>query len=84
MMQIMLRKACTCTPILHFQLAAMSMVRHNASETTICAATSPENAAWIAKRLNLASDLERLTVELATGKSDGVELVEYVQRMMKL
>ena len=45
----------------------------------ICICRKPEAAKWIASRLNLASDLEQMTYDYVTGKTDGKEIVEYVQ-----
>jgi len=55
------------------------MVRPSARGNFICVARNPEDAVWIAQRLNLASKLEQMTYDFATGKSDGTELVDFVR-----
>jgi hypothetical protein len=45
----------------------------------ICICRKPELAKWIASRLNLASDLEQMAYDYATGKTDGEGIVKYVQ-----
>ncbi|KQI68651.1 hypothetical protein AN189_10175 [Loktanella sp. 3ANDIMAR09] len=45
----------------------------------ICHCPNPDDAAWIAKRLNLAAHLERLAGDFAAGKGDGSDLVAFVQ-----
>ena len=47
-------------------------------QNKICMCNNESNARWIAKRLNLASDLEELVYNYATGKSDGQDIIEYV------
>lgn len=54
-------------------------VRPGPTENAICRTTDPHHAAWIAQRLNLASRLEQLTYDFATGKSDGSEIKDYVR-----
>lgn len=46
----------------------------------ICRCPTTEAAAWIAQRLNLASVLEQMTYDFATGKTDGSEIVELVRK----
>ena len=49
------------------------LVRPSAKGNAICQATDPEYAEWIAERLNLASKLEQLTYDFATGKHGAEE-----------
>ena len=56
------------------------LVRPAPTDNAICKADTPDNAKWIAQRLNLASKLEQLTYDYATGKSDGGEIVEFVRQ----
>lgn len=63
-------------------------VRHEAAEkcavrsaptaNAVCHTARPEDAKWIAARLNLASKLEQMSYDFATGKSDGSEIIEFV------
>lgn len=55
------------------------LVRPAPTENAICKCNRPEDAKWIASRLNLAAALEQLVYDYATGKSDGYEIVKYVQ-----
>ncbi len=55
------------------------LVRPGLRENAICRCPRPEDAAWIAKRLNLASQLEKLTYDYATGKTDGSEIGAFVR-----
>lgn len=54
-------------------------VRPAPTDNAICICSDPEDAKWIASRLNLAAELEQLTYDYATGKTSGVELVEFVR-----
>lgn len=45
----------------------------------ICKTEDPEHAKWIAQRLNLASKLERMSYDYATGKTDGSEIVDFIK-----
>lgn len=56
------------------------LVRPGLRENAICHCPDPYHAEWIAKRLNLASRLEELTYDFATGKSDGSEIVALVRQ----
>ena len=56
------------------------MVRPAPTENAICWCPNPDDAAWIAQRLNLASKLEQMTYDYATGKTDGSEIVALVQQ----
>lgn len=56
------------------------LVRPGPEENAICMTDDPEKAKWIAQRLNLASRLEKMTYDYATGKTDGSELVDFVRR----
>jgi hypothetical protein len=40
------------------------------------------SAEWIAERLKLAADLEELTYNYATGKIEGKDIVDYVQKAL--
>lgn len=55
-------------------------VRPYPTENAICVCSRPEEAKWIASRLNLAARLEQLSYDFATGK-DGAEeaLVGFVR-----
>ena len=55
------------------------LVRPGPTDNPICHCTDPRHAEWIAKRLNLASQLEKLTYDFATGKTDGSEIVRLVR-----
>ncbi|MGK7753763.1 hypothetical protein [Roseovarius sp. C03] len=55
------------------------LVRPGLRENAICRCPRPEDAAWIAQRLNLASKLERMAYDFATGKTDGDEIVRLVR-----
>jgi len=50
---------------------------------SICTCYKPDDAKWIASRLNLAADLEEMTYNFATGKTDGQDIVDYVMRNVK-
>ena len=54
------------------------LVRPGPTENAICHCPNHEHAKWIAQRLNLASQLEQMAYDYATGKSDGVEIVAFV------
>ena len=56
------------------------LVRPYPMENAICMCTKPEEAKWIAERLNLASVLEQMTYDFATGKTDGQEIVNLVHK----
>jgi ribosomal protein L18 len=56
------------------------LVRPSETGNAICQASSPDQATWIASRLNLASELEQMTYDFATGKTDGSELIAFVQK----
>lgn len=55
------------------------MVRPAPEDNAICWCPDPQKAAWIAQRLNLASKLEQMTYDYATGKTDGSEIVALVR-----
>ena len=57
-------------------------VRPSPTDNPICHARDPAAAKWIASRLNLASALEAMTYDFATGKSDGTELVAFVRKKL--
>jgi hypothetical protein len=54
------------------------VVRPSPLGNKICFCNNPEDAKWIASRLNLASDLEQLTYDFVTEKKDETDLVNYV------
>ena len=55
------------------------LVRPAPLENAICHCFNPSDAKWIASRLNLASKLEQMTYDFATGKTDGEGLVRFVR-----
>ena len=55
------------------------LVRPAPTENAICHCNDPNDAKWIADRLNLAAELEQLSYDFATGKTDGCKLVDFVQ-----
>ena len=57
-------------------------VRPSPTGNAICVCSKPEDAKWIAKRLNMAANLEELTYNFATGKSDGQEIIDYVRKAL--
>jgi hypothetical protein len=60
------------------------LVRPYPTGNAICQCPNPEDAQWIASRLNLASKLEQMTYDFATGKTDGEEIVELVKRNIEI
>jgi hypothetical protein len=56
------------------------MVRPSPTENAICKCDTPQSAKWVAERLNLASVLEQMTYDFATGKTDGSEIVALVRK----
>ena len=58
-------------------------VRPGLKDNHICVCNDPEDAKWIASRLSLASELEQLTYDYATGKTDGTELIKFVLDKVK-
>ena len=57
-------------------------VRSSPTGNSICMCSKPEDAKWIAERLNMAADLEEMTYNFATGKSDGQDIVDYVNKAL--
>lgn len=55
------------------------LVRPSPIENAICRCNTPDDAEWIAARLNLASKLEQLTYDFAMGKTDGEEIRSFVK-----
>lgn len=55
------------------------LVRPAPTDNAICYCPDPEMAKWIAQRLNLASLLEEMTYDFATGKADGQEIIDLVR-----
>jgi len=62
-------------------LFAITRVEDEAGDL-ICMGKSPGAAMFIAHRLNVAADLERLLFEFYLQKSDGNELAEYVKKLV--
>ncbi|SRR6056297_734827 len=58
------------------------LVRPGPTEDAICKCKHPKDAKWIASRLNLASVLEEMSYNFATEKSDGSELINFVNKMI--
>lgn len=58
-------------------------VRPSPTGNAICRCFSPEDAKWVASRLNLAAELEELTYNFVTGKSGEQEIVDYVTKYLK-
>ena len=56
------------------------LVRPGLRDNAICRCPRPDDAVWIAERLNLASQLEQMTYDFATGKSDGSDIVALVRK----
>jgi hypothetical protein len=54
------------------------LVRPDPTGNAICQCNNPDDAKWIASRLNLASILEQMTYDYATGKTDGSEITKLV------
>ncbi|PKL40772.1 MAG: hypothetical protein CVV44_03960 [Spirochaetae bacterium HGW-Spirochaetae-1] len=55
-------------------------VRPSPTGNAICFCSNPEDAKWIAERLNMAANLEEMTYNFTTGKSDGSDIVDYVRK----
>jgi len=55
------------------------LVRPAPEENAICWCPNPDHAEWIAQRLNLASKLEQMTYDYATGKTDATEIISFVR-----
>ena len=62
-----------------FERDERHLVRPGLRENAICRCPRPSDAEWIAKRLNLASVLEQMTYDYATGKTDGSEIIALVR-----
>jgi hypothetical protein len=62
-----------------WEKAESVLVRPTPTGNAICVADTPEHAVWIANRLNLASMLEEMVYDYATGKSDGNDIVAFVK-----
>jgi hypothetical protein len=54
------------------------LVRSGVRQNAICHCPKPDDAVWIAQRLNLASKLEQMTYDFAMGKTDGSEIIDLV------
>lgn len=59
--------------------AERHLVRPSPEGNAVCWCPNPANAEWIASRLNLASKLEKLTYDFATGKIDAEAIVSLVK-----
>lgn len=55
-------------------------VRPYPTANAIAVCPSPDEAKWIAQRLNLAATLEQMTYDYAMGKTDGSEIVQLVRK----
>lgn len=60
------------------------LVRPAPKESAICMCNTPNEAAWIAQRLNLASRLEQLAYDFAVGKTDSKDIRNFVKRYFQL
>lgn len=58
-------------------------VRPYPTGNAICLCSEPQDAKWIADRLNMAAVLEEMTYNFATGKSDGKDIVDYVMKAIR-
>lgn len=56
------------------------LVRPAVMGNAICHCPDPHHAEWIAQRLNLASRLEQMAYDYATGKTDGSDIVDLVRK----
>jgi len=56
------------------------LVRPGPTENAICWCPNPDDAQWIAQRLNLGSKLEQMAYDYATGKTDGTEITSFVRQ----
>lgn len=59
-------------------------VRPGRNDNTICDCPNPKDAKWIASRLNLASVLEQMVCDYATGKIDGTEIIKFAKKKYKI
>ena len=57
-------------------------VRPSPTGNAICVCSKPEDAKWIADRLNMAANLEEMTYNFAMGKTDGQEIIDYVRKAL--
>ena len=57
-------------------------VRPSPTGNAICHTERPEDAVWIAQRLNLASELEELVWKFVQGDATEVELSDFVRRKL--
>jgi hypothetical protein len=58
-------------------------VRPAALANSICLCKEPDDAAWIAKRLNRAAQLEQLLVDYASGKRDTLPVFDMARKIIK-
>ena len=73
------RRPVTAEQAEKFESEERHLVRPGIRENAICRCPHPDDAAWIAQRLNLAAKLEQMTYDYATGKTDGSEIVAFVR-----
>ena len=60
------------------------LVRPSPIDNAICVCKEPSQAEWIAQRLNLAAELEQLTYDFATGKTNGDEICDFVKNHLSI
>ncbi len=62
------------------EIKELTLVRPSSEGNAICQCANPEDAKWIASRLNLASELEQLAYDYVTGKcKDDTDLIMFVK-----
>jgi hypothetical protein len=54
-------------------------VRPEREGNAVCWCPDPDQAAWIAQRLNLAAKLEKMALDYAAGRTDGSEIITHVR-----
>lgn len=60
------------------------LVRPYPTRDAICRCSSPEEAKWIAGRLNLASILEQMTYDFTTGKIASAQIRDFVVKHVSM
>ena len=60
-----------------FKATEARSVRSGPHGDRICQTQEPQDAIWIAQRLNLASKLEQMVQDLAAGKTDPTALINF-------
>lgn len=73
------RRPVTVEAAANFERDESHLVRPGLRQNAICHCPRPDDAVWIAQRLNLASRLEQMAYDFATGKSDGSDIVAMVK-----